>query len=115
MTNPRRSSAQRARRKQDLLLASQAVRLQALDAFDTLGGQVDAVAGWLLQLRALLNHPAAPLVGTLLGLAAVRLGLQRRQRRRPWLRWAWLAWRTWRSWRTLPSATPWPSPAPARR
>ncbi len=97
MTRASLAYALRAQRKQDLLLASQAVRLQALASLDTLAARADALAARLALARSVLTHPAVALGAALLGIFAVRLG-QRRRRSRPWLRWAWLAWRAWRAW-----------------
>lgn len=102
------ATAARAQRKQDLLLASAAVRTQALADASALAGRADAVATRLLQVRAVLAHPAVPLAAAMLGTGVARL-LLRSGRRRPWLRWAWLAWRAWRV------ASPWLRPAAPRR
>ena len=44
MTSAATSGEQRAQRKQDLLLASRALRREAVTAFDQLAGRADAVA-----------------------------------------------------------------------
>ena len=95
MIRPSRSGAQREQRKQDLLLASGAMRQQAVVALDDLAGRADALVSRVAQARAVLSHPAGLLVSGLLGMLVARLALRRRPR--TWLRWAWLGWRTWRA------------------
>lgn len=93
MTAAATSGEQREQRKQDLLLASGALRQEAVAAFDQLAGRADAVALRVAQARALLHHPAGLFLTGLLGVLVARVVLRRR--RRPWLRWAWLGWRAW--------------------
>lgn len=93
------SRAQRARRKQDLLLASQALRLEAGEALEQLADRADALETAVLRVRAVLAGPVG-VVG--LGVV-VWLGLRRRARPRRW-RWLHWGWRAWRWWQLLPSA-----------
>ncbi|MGQ3052751.1 MAG: hypothetical protein ACT6S0_13280 [Roseateles sp.] len=87
--------ALRARRKADLLLASQLLRGQATLAIDELGERAD---DWVLRLRAWRNVLSNPIVLAAAGGAAtffVTAGKGRRGRLWRGLRWAWLAWRLW--------------------
>lgn len=97
--------AARERRKQDLLLASRLLRVQAVVAADQLAERADRWAERVAQVRALASSPAVRLAGV--ALLAVMLG--RALRRRPsatvaaragWssrlVRWGWLGWRAWR-------------------
>ncbi|WP_298835240.1 hypothetical protein [uncultured Piscinibacter sp.] len=95
MTSAATSGEQRAQRKQDLLLASRALRREAVTAFDQLAGRADAVARRVAQARALLHHPAGLFLSGLLGLLVARYVARRRPR--AWLRWAWLGWRAWQA------------------
>jgi hypothetical protein len=101
MTTPRPaaalSRAQRARRKQDLLLASQALRLEAGVALAQLAERADTLESAVLRVRAVLAGPIG-VVGAGVGLGVVVwLGLRGRARPRRWrlLHWGWLAWRWW--------------------
>lgn len=93
--------AARAQRRQDLLLASQLLRLQAGVALGQLAERADAGQRLATRARAALAGPLGWVgAGLLVGLGLRRL-LRRPaaaapRRRRPWLRWAWLAWRVWR-------------------
>lgn len=92
--------AARAQRRQDLLLASQLLRLQAGAALGQLAERADAGQRLATRARAALAGPLGWAgAGLLVGLGLRRL-LRRpaapAPRRRPWLRWALLAWRVWR-------------------
>ena len=87
---------QRNRRKQDLLLASQLARGQAVGAFDELAGRADAVAYCVARIRTWLSSPLAWTAGSAAGALVLAVAL-RRVRAARLLRWGWLAWRLWRS------------------
>lgn len=93
---------QRSLRKQDLLLASQLARGQAVGAFDELAGRADALALRVVRVRLWLSDPrvwvAGSAVGSLLFAAVLRRAPARRGLR--WGRWAWRAWSVWRAWRS---------------
>lgn len=97
--------AARERRKQDLILASQLLRVQAVVAADQLAERADRWAERVTQLGALASSPVVRLVGA----AVLALMFGRALRRRPavavapratWssrlVRWGWLGWRAWR-------------------
>ena len=97
------TSLRRAQRKQDLLLASRLVRVQAAGAFDELAARADHAADRVAQARALLASPVVKLAGS--ALAAAWLGFALRRRKLParraglvsrLARWGWLGWRVWR-------------------
>ncbi len=94
--------ARRAQRRQDLLLASQLMRLQAGAALGQLAERADAGQRLAGRARALLAGPLGWAGAGLLVALGVRRLLRRpaapalAPRRRPWLRWALLAWRIWR-------------------
>jgi hypothetical protein len=106
------SPAQRARRKQDLLLASQLMRLHADAALLDLGDRVDTwadrVAFARQALRSFGTRPATATAAGALGIAVMALrrhaGRSREaaQRGGVWVgAWSagWAAWRMWRTWR----------------
>ena len=94
----------RSQRKQDLLLASQLARGQAVGAFNELAGRADAVVHRVQQLRAWFSSPLVWMAGSALGTVALRAGLRRRGRTLRLVRWGWLAWRVWRVWRSAAPA-----------
>ncbi len=84
--------AQRAERKENLLLASALLRGQVQQDLQVLGGHADRVARPVMVVKRWLSDP--------LVLAAVSSGTaffaaSRRGRALGLLRWAWLAWRAW--------------------
>lgn len=92
--------AQRAQRKQDLLMASQMLRLHAAEALDDLSDRVDGVARRLQSIRSFFTSPwglgALGLVG-----AWIARGKAKAKKKSPLslprlIRWAWLGWRFWR-------------------
>jgi hypothetical protein len=87
---------QRSRRKQDLLLASQLARGQAIGAFDELAARADGVAQRVAQARAWLSSPQARTVAVAAGALVLAMAL-RRVRALRLLRWGWLALGLWRS------------------
>ena len=89
---------QRALRKQDLLLASQLARGQALGAFDELADRADAFALRVARLRVWLADPRTWVAGSAAGGLVLAVAL-RRGRARRWLRWGRRAWALWRAWR----------------
>jgi len=91
----RASGAARRLRKQDLLLASELARGQAVLAFDEVAGRADAVALRLLTLRAWLASPAVWAAGSATGALVLGVAL-RRVRLLRLLRWGWVAHRLWR-------------------
>lgn len=87
---------QHARRKQDLLLASQLARGLAAGAVDELADRADLIVGGVERVRMWLSSPLVLTAGPLA--AALLLGFAlRRGDRGPVLRWAWLAWKLWRN------------------
>jgi hypothetical protein len=89
---------QRALRKQDLLLASQLARGQAMAAFDELGERADTLALRVARVRLWLSDPQLWLAGSAAGGLVLAIALRRTPARR-WLRWGFRAWRVWRAWR----------------
>lgn len=84
--------AQRAERKENLLMASALLRVQMQQDLQVLGEQADRVARPVMVVKRWLSDP--------LVLAAVSSGTaffaaSRRGRALGLLRWAWLAWRAW--------------------
>lgn len=88
------TGAQRARRKQDLLLASRALRVQACTAVDQLAARADALEARVVRVGVLLASPAG------LAAAGVVGWLLLRRVRRP-LGWVWVLRWGWRAWRLL--------------
>lgn len=82
----------RTRRKEDLLLASGLLRVQAVRELNDLGGRADVWGRRWLWAKGWLSQPAV--------LAAVGAGLLaasgRQGRFGRALRWAWRLWRIWR-------------------
>jgi hypothetical protein len=85
----------RARRKQDLLLASGLAREQAAGAIDELGQRADKVARGLIRLRAWASDPQVWIVAGAAGSVLALTALPRVRSFR-WLRWGVLGWRLWR-------------------
>ncbi len=87
--------ALRARRKADLLLASELLRGQSALAVDDLGQRAD---GWVRRVLAWRDLLSSPVVLAAVGGGAAFFASARPQGRgKLWrgLRWAWLAWRVW--------------------
>lgn len=84
-------------RKQDLLLASRALRVQAGAAVDQLATRADALEARIVRVGALILSPPG-----LAGLAAAGMvgWLLLRRVRRP-LGWVWMLRWGWRAWRLL--------------
>jgi hypothetical protein len=87
---------QRSRRKQDLLLASQLARGQAVVAFDEIADRADLVVYRVVRVRMWLSSPLVWAAGSAVGGLMLAVTL-RRARAVNVLRWGWLAWRLWRS------------------
>lgn len=87
--------ALRARRKADLLLASELLRTQSALAVDDIGRRADGWVRRVLAWRELLTNPVVLAVAG--GGAAFFAGAGQDRRGKLWrgLRWAWLAWRLW--------------------
>ncbi len=94
----------RSLRKEDLLLASQLARGQAMGAFDDLAGRADAVALRVVRVRLWLSDPRVQLIAAA-GAGVVLAVVLRRKPATRWLRWGWLRW-GWRAWRLWRSAGP---------
>lgn len=92
---PAMTPAQRARRKQDLLLASALARNQAMVAINQISRQADVVVGSYRQVRAWM---AVPQVGTVasVGASVAALLALRHVRIFRLVRWGFLAWRVWK-------------------
>jgi hypothetical protein len=94
-TRPPLTRDQRARRKQDLLLASTLARNQALVAIGQIGQRADVLVGGYRQLRTWMALPqvsaAAGALSSMVALMALR-----RLRSFRLLRWGWMGWRTWK-------------------
>jgi hypothetical protein len=114
-----RDPALRERRKQDLLLASNLMRLHADAALREIGEPVDLWVGRVARLRQSLHELAArPTVAAGAGLLAFLIALLWRSRRkrgdqtsRPSRSAAWgrawgLGWTAWRLWRRWQAARP---------
>ena len=94
-TRPPLTPAQRARRKQDLLLASSMARRQALLAINQISQRADRVVGIYHQVRAWMVVPQVATGASLAASLAALLAL-RKVRSFRLLRWGQLGWRVWR-------------------
>jgi hypothetical protein len=90
----------RARRKQDLLLASGLAREQAVVAIGEIGQRADQVARALIQVRAWLVDPRLWLVGGVVASAVALVALPRMRSLRL-VHWGLLAVRAWRATRRV--------------
>jgi hypothetical protein len=95
MHRPSADPRVRARRKQDLLLASGLAREQAVGAIGDLGQRADKVARGLIRLRAWVSDPQAWVVAGAAGSVLALTALPRVRSFRL-LRWGVLGWRLWR-------------------
>jgi hypothetical protein len=95
--------AERSQRKQDLLMASQLLRLQADQSLGVIGDKADGIARRAQQVQAFVRQPAV-MYGTGLVSLAWLLRPRRRRgrvagpaRRGRLIRYGFFAWRLWRA------------------
>jgi hypothetical protein len=103
----------RDQRKQDLLLASQLLRLHAADAANELSARADRVQERVLSVVALWNRPPVRVAATALAAVWLARSMRSRQPARArraggssrLLRWGIVGWRVWRI--AAPTLTQW--------